>query len=214
MAISAEIRWFWRKDDSKEISSWFLSPSIHGHEAGGGQVRIDAYWVDTQYDSVGIKIRGNKPGLEIKGLLSAELDHQISSSAKGMIEVWSKWTCGHTLPASTTLVSVSKRRWLRKYAVNGGLVRQIPLGENETPLGNEGLPQEGCNFEWTEISSPEHGQWHTLGFEAFGTEKLIKENLVNVMAHVTQNGFVDLRGSSNESYPSWLKKLTSLPKRH
>src|SRR5262245_8798045 len=70
MFVSAEIRWFWHNVPSAEFQHWFLSADAHGYAAGGGTPREDRYLLDPGQVELGIKMRGPKPGAEVKGLVA------------------------------------------------------------------------------------------------------------------------------------------------
>ena len=66
MLVSAELRWFWRGGVPAAVDAWFWKREI---PAGGGNVRTDEYLVDRSQIELGLKKRGTKPGIEIKGLV-------------------------------------------------------------------------------------------------------------------------------------------------
>jgi hypothetical protein len=67
MFVSAEIRWFYPDECPANLHRWFgeMSPA-----PGGGKLRIDEYLSQTNQSEVSIKIRGGRPGVEIKGLVA------------------------------------------------------------------------------------------------------------------------------------------------
>ena len=67
MFVSAEIRWFYPDECPANLHRWFgeMSPA-----PGGGKLRIDVYLSQTNQSEVSIKIRGGRPGVEIKGLVT------------------------------------------------------------------------------------------------------------------------------------------------
>jgi hypothetical protein len=69
MFVSAEIRWFYPDECPANLHRWFgeASPS-----PGGGKLRIDEYLSQTDQSEVSIKIRGGRPGVEIKGLVAVK----------------------------------------------------------------------------------------------------------------------------------------------
>src|SRR4030095_5243504 len=59
MLLSAEVRWFW-EGRIPELTRWFGSGPF---APGGGEVRVDTYVGDPAQLELGVKSRGNKPGL-------------------------------------------------------------------------------------------------------------------------------------------------------
>jgi hypothetical protein len=46
MQVSAEIRWFWPEQQPEELADWFRDKAVHSFPHGGGESRIDFYFVD------------------------------------------------------------------------------------------------------------------------------------------------------------------------
>jgi hypothetical protein len=150
--LSAEIRWFWQGSGPTGLREWFTDASFHDCGAGGGGLRADAYLSDPRQVELGIKLRGNKKGVEVKGLVAVPADSCSSSPFVGPIEIWVKWSSESLSLAGADLVHVSKRRWLRKFGFTGPELREIALDIDELPVEGDRLPKEGCNVEDTEIS--------------------------------------------------------------
>ena len=67
MQISAEIRWFWFVNCPDGVETWFRSGPT---PAGGGRAREDEYLHEPRQTELGLKRRGEKPGVEAKGLVA------------------------------------------------------------------------------------------------------------------------------------------------
>ena len=70
MQISAELRWFWEDTNTaltRTVKTWLDSGE---YMPGGGTPRNDVYVLQRDQAELGIKQRGEKLGLEIKGLIS------------------------------------------------------------------------------------------------------------------------------------------------
>ena len=74
MQVSAEIRWFWKGVLPPELLVWFQRAERHSCAGGGGSVRTDAYLRDARQSELGLKLRGGKKGVEIKGLVAVIAD--------------------------------------------------------------------------------------------------------------------------------------------
>src|SRR5262245_21323761 len=93
MLVTAEIRWFWGGAPPEPFKEWFLAAPVHPFPAGGGSAeRTDEYLFEPGPSELGIKARGNKPGLEIKGLIALLPDAIPDGPFKGSADLWSKWT--------------------------------------------------------------------------------------------------------------------------
>ena len=75
MRITAEMRWFWPGQCPPDLEDWFFKPSPR---AGGGQLRCDEYVQQSNGSAeVGIKKRGSKAGVEVKGLIGTSLSPDL-----------------------------------------------------------------------------------------------------------------------------------------
>jgi hypothetical protein len=209
MQISAEVRWFWQGTGPPMLQEWFMDARFHEHTAGGGSVRTDAYLPDPQQAELGIKLRGNKSGVEIKGLVAVAREVCSDAPFVGSIEVWGKWSSKELRLSDAALIIVSKHRWLRKFSTDGAQVREIALDAQELPIDKNHSPTEGCDVEYTEISIDGSSSWVTLGFEAFGTLDTIVANLHRVTAHVSRRRPPAFGNAWCASYPVWLQRFAA-----
>jgi hypothetical protein len=206
MQVSAEIRWFWRDAPPAGLQDWFRDGGGEFCAAGGGQTRVDEYLLDTGQAELGIKRRGGKPGVEVKGLVTegwADLD---VAPFVGAIELWCKWTSEPLqLPARQT-VATEKRRWLRKFDGAASGLREMALDPRESPLDDRPLPALGCNVELTRVALPSGTIWWTLGFEAFGPVRTLERDLRGAAAALAARRPPLFAQGLLASYPAWLRE--------
>jgi hypothetical protein len=92
----------------QSASRWFgeTSPA-----PGGGKLRVDECLSQTDQSEMSAKMRGERSGLEIKGLVAVRQSEAVPFAP--LIELWCKWS----LPASALEIAkkviVQKTRWLR-----------------------------------------------------------------------------------------------------
>lgn len=204
MQISAEIRWFWRDALPAGLQDWFCGITNHDCKAGGGDTRQDLYLRDASQIELGIKQRGEKSGIEVKGLVATIEEGLAEGPFQGQLELWTKWTSAAlTLPANST-IATNKRRWLRKFDTGAATPQEIALGVDERPL-NQPYPARGCNVEVTEIRLADRGEvWWTLGFESFGSIATVETDLRIVSKEMARRQPPALAEGLLRSYPAWL----------
>jgi hypothetical protein len=202
MLISAEIRWFWPDHCPHAVHDWFFKSGL---PPGGGHPRIDRYVSQGNEAEISLKKRGEKPGFEVKGLVTTRTASELQPLA-AHLEIWCKWSCTIRGVSLTDEVSVTKTRWLRKFDTSKNVRSEIPLDKNERPKTGYSLPVQGCNVEFTEVQIAGHsGVWWTLGFEAFGDLDSVPTNLTltvlpekPVLVRIVASG-------AFLSYPAWLR---------
>jgi hypothetical protein len=91
MEVSAELRWFWDGDVPPEVMEWFIKSPLHPFPAGGEERRNDVYLLDPDKVELGIKARGKRPALQVKGLV-ARTGHLSEGAFRGEIEIWTNST--------------------------------------------------------------------------------------------------------------------------
>jgi hypothetical protein len=203
MEVSAELRWFWEIDVPPAFKDWFLNSPVHPFPAGGKQRRNDVYIFDPDQVELGIKVRGDRPGLQVKGLV-ARTGHLSEGPFRGDVEIWTKWTSEKlTLPAATILAS--KTRWLRKFETREGAPREIQLNADAKPIHEE-PPDNGCHVELTMVETNNKLAW-TFGFEAFGQLASVSAQLRAVAAAMAARQPPDFGNPRLQSYPVWLSIL-------
>jgi hypothetical protein len=203
MQISAEIRWFWLADCPGAIEAWFNSGDM---PPGGGRARHDEYLHEPDQIELGMKRRGEKPGVEVKGLVTTLLHPSDVTPFVGPIEIWCKWQSLGLVIGDLAVVRVRKVRLLRKFQTHGRTATEIRLTEDETPRDRRALPELGCNVELTRIELRSGQRWRTLGFEAFGDLQSVEQSLLSTLSEMASRGAPSLGSGELLSYPAWLSK--------
>jgi hypothetical protein len=204
MLISAEIRWFWKDTKLSDLQRWFCESDAHSFAAGGGKPRTDQYLRDPQQVELGIKHRGEATGVEIKGLVMLTPETITFGHLCGSTEIWGKWNTTTLKIDSLSVVTVRKRRWLRKFDTVSEVPVEIALDANEQPIKERRLPQEGCNVELTRLDFPHLDEWWTLGFEAFGTFERVRHSLRSAAQTIITRRPPEPPDAILASYPKWL----------
>jgi len=205
MFVSAEIRWFYPDECPANLHRWFgeMSPA-----PGGGKLRIDEYLSQTNQSEVSIKIRGGRPGVEIKGLVAVCRSELVPFAP--YVELWCKWRLQASALEMTKRMIIQKTRWIRTYDTSGAAIVEIPLQADEKPLNGQPLPQQGCNVEISKIQiAEEPRQWWTLGFEAFGDLDSAPGNLLKTTQYLIAHSFPLPICGEFLNYPSWLAQTKS-----
>jgi hypothetical protein len=209
--VSAEIRWFWQGAGPAGLREWFIDGSLHDCAAGGGGDRVDEYLSDPRQAELGIKMRGNATGVEIKGLVAVLAEGCQSRVFPGRIEIWAKWSSEPLSLAHAKLVRVGKRRWLRSFDCSSPEPREIALDRNGHSLDGRRLPKDGCNVEYTEISLAAAPPGVTLGFEAFGELDNVVLSLRQTAERLSLRQCPALVDGWSASYPKWLQRIAERP---
>ena len=211
MQISAEIRWFWSNVPPPKLEEWFRDATEDTCAAGGGESRVDEYLYDGNQIELGLKRRGGKPGVEVKGLVAAEWGKLTATPFVGPIELWTKWTSEVLELNSDRTVPIKKIRWLRKFDTAKQFPEEIPLDGKEKPLGTRPLPELGCNVELTQITLGDNKVWWTLGFESFGAIQTVDKSLYTVAMTLATRQPPGLGTGGLADYPAWLKEHVVAP---
>ena len=210
MQLSAEIRWFWQDNPPSGLESWFKNSGhgVHAPGGGGPDPRVDEYFRDPSQRELGLKIRGRaNHGIEIKGLVAADLGGLSTAPFTGSIELWCKWISAPLELKHGSTIAIHKWRLLRKFDASGSSLREIELAGEMPKDKNAPLPEHGCNVELTRIEIPANGQtWWTLGFESFGTMTTVGEDLRATAATLAARQPPSLGGGLLASYPAWLEE--------
>ena len=207
MQVSAELRWFWPAQAPEGLEDWFCKSSTSYVAAGGGdEGRADIYLMEPSQEEVGIKRRGGKPGIEIKGLV-AEIDEPVSTKTfDGRIQLWTKWSLGSDNFSLTRTIEVHKLRWLRKFDTSSRPPTEIPLDGAGIPIDDGRLPEQGCNVELTKVWLSDQRVWWTFGFEAFGRLHSVEDSIRSTV-QVMQDRKPTVAMGDLASYPRWLSQI-------
>lgn len=213
MQVTAELRWFWNSAH-EELKNWFYEADAHDFVAGGGLVRVDSYLRDSGQVELGLKHRGGKKGVEVKGLVCMA-EECNASPFSGAVEIWSKWTSDTLVLNMSETVTTEKRRWIRKFDTTGDSPIEIRLNEKEVPVDNNSLPVRGSSVELTEIRFlndetkeliPDSKSWWTFSFESFGKLDSVETSLCKVAALMASRNPPAFDTSYRASYPSFLSE--------
>ena len=206
MQVSAEMRYWWADAAPSIVRDWFHAMDF---PPGGGRDRDDEYLLDPDQLELGLKRRGGKAGVEVKGLVQLATASRIAPFT-GRVEIWTKWTSNAIRFEGAPVVLTRKTRWLRKYDTSNAACRELPLDENEKPAGEVALPENGCNMELTRVRlDGTSAEWWTLGFEAFGSLDDVIRSLGRTLAWLAPGAPARLiTGASEASYPEWLARIS------
>jgi hypothetical protein len=127
MQLSAEIRWFWKGSSPAQLAEWFSSTAAHPCPPGGGESRVGEYLSDSRQSELGLKRRGGKPGVEVKGLVALSFSTLAAGDFVGPIELWTKWTTEILELEPKLTIPIKKVRWLRKFDTTLPVVAEVPL---------------------------------------------------------------------------------------
>jgi hypothetical protein len=200
MRASLELRWFCSGALPKSIAQWFGSDSLGGY-LSPPEEREDVYLLVPNCDYLGVKLRGKT--LEVKWRQGELGAMQFGNRWEGKAEKWLKWVCADTMApvpadilATGQWVGVKKKRSQRLYQVSApGALMSVPV---EAPI-----PQ-GCSVEVTQLNINGSASW-SLGFEAFGSESCLTENLQTVASWASKSyQGQKLKIEDSDGYPSWL----------
>lgn len=209
MQISAEVRWFWADALPPGLETWYRSQA--GRIApGGGEHREDVYLLDATQVELGLKTRGKKPGVEIKGLVRVSPTALGRAPLSARVELWTKWSAPSLDLAGRPTVALDKQRWLRKYdAGRPDALVEIALTADERPVDGP-LPRSGCNVELTCVRRVDGRVWWTLGCESFGVQiDELQDNLGRTLEHLAGTAPPALGAALEASYPTWLARHAS-----
>lgn len=203
MLLSAEMRWFWRNSAPGDLEKWFVAADKHPYKAGGGKSRIDEYLYDPSQIDLGIKKRGGKPGVEVKGRVAGMFETVAIGHFNANVEVWCKWTSNSVDITSKPTIRMEKRRWLRKFDTSASLPVEVELDESEEPV-RVPRPTLGCNVELTRLQFGGNETWWTLGFEAFGRLETACKDIQSVAMELTRRNPPELSSGLQTGYPEFI----------
>jgi hypothetical protein len=196
MRMTAEIRWFWAGQPASDFAAWFRAAGPAWGTAYDSKSRIDEYLRDSAQTALGIKRRGGSQGVEIKGLISTRPRMLALAGCACPIGLWGKWSSTLALDEGR-LIKVAKQRWMRKFKVDGGSVRELAASES----GERG---SGCDAELTLLEGPDRTSWWTVGLEAFGAFDEVVGDLTATVAVLQRRSPPPLPAAEAMGYPGWL----------
>jgi hypothetical protein len=197
------MRWFYSGSIPPEILNWF---ELTADAPEDQPLRVDRYLQLTDDDSLGIKLREGR--LEVKRLQGVKGIVHLHERVAGRLEHWCKWIYDavdadgkhlETLFPGSAWIAVEKDRILQRLRLTGKEWSVVPPA-NEPDW-------QGCDLELTRIHVGGQ-EWWTLGFEAYGSEPTLKENLISASSQVFAIAEPPaLRTEDSLSYPGWLAML-------
>jgi hypothetical protein len=196
MRMTAEIRWFWAGGPPPNFAAWFRAAGSSWGGASDSKTRIDEYLREPVQTTLGIKRRGGSQGVEIKGLISTRPTVLELAGCACPIGLWGKWSAAFALDPNG-LIKVAKQRWMRKFEVAGGTVRELAATESAER-------SSGCDLELTLLEGPDGTPWWTVGFEAFGAFDEVEDDLTATLAVVQRRSPPPLPAGQASGYPGWL----------
>ena len=191
---SLEVRWIF-PGQMGAVAGWFARFPARVES------REDIYLLDPQLRGLSVKIRGGR-ALEVKAYRGSPGILDLAGRARGRMESWQKWSFAFTPPSRNTdgpagWRLVHKRRRISRFSPASWRIERRAPG-----LGRE----PGCQVELTEIRT--RGQdWWSLGFEATGTDHLLRSELEATAALVFAQplpGGMEPGPDESRSYAQWL----------
>ena len=200
MFPTVEVRWFYKGSESNDNYSKVFKnvPQFEEQPA-----RVDHYHCFTSKGSMGIKIREGR--IEMKNRFRDYGIVLFNRQVEGKVECWHKWSFEinqtdsnyqKALDSNTSWVSVKKERKLCKY--------KITKDKQVIVLPKSEYSKNACNLELTNISI-RGKQWWSLGFEAYGDECSLYENLILVVKKIfSYEKLPHLKANDSYSYAKLL----------
>lgn len=201
MVLSAEIRLFWFDAKPAALEAWFHDQSVHGRTAGRAEERTDIYLRDPDQTELGVKTRGEKPGVEVKGLVALHGETIELDGYQIPIEIWSKWPSQTLSLPSDAGIKLHKQRWTRKFDTSSSEPAQVSGPAVQLAMG--------CNVEWTAVGLPSGKSCWTLGLEAFGSLADVVPSLRSVARVLSQRNPPPAPAARPLSYPALIRELAS-----
>lgn len=205
--VSLEIRWFLGGRGSSQ-KAWFQE-ALPGPRVDDVETRRDLYLYQPQHDQYGVKLRRSKPtapySLEIKWREEAK-PYEGPNGLSGQIERWHKWVwdAGRTnrkapFASRGPWVSVSKRRWQRKYRFDGKLFE---------PLKNGHKADLGAAVEFTSLTLLGE-PYATVLLETFAPTKTQQYRILDKAMDCLWREYPAPLPSPEQSYgyPRWLARF-------
>ena len=101
-------------------------------------------------------------------------------------------------------MDISKSRLLRIFSLDHDLIREVDAS------GSDGIPDDGCFVELTEVET-DHGNFWTIGLEAFALSRNLVDNLLEVTRYFFGPGMpeITLAEYDSYSYPTLIRRITN-----
>ncbi len=206
MRMTAEIRWFWDDEPSPVVEGWFCDASRHSTRAAREAGRVDEYLLDGTSEDLSVKRRAGRPGVEIKGRVSARCGVLMAPPFCGPLELWCKWDGAHLAAGNGRVLRVEKQRRLRMFDTTGAWPQEIATDEQTGSIGENAVPPRGCTVEWTRLRHADGASSWTFAFEAFGAMHTVQQDLNAVALLLSSRRPPPLRGALLASYANWIER--------
>ncbi|MBL7128953.1 MAG: hypothetical protein ISS16_08210 [Ignavibacteria bacterium] len=200
MFPTLEVRWFYKDSESDDNYLKVFKNVLQFEEQ---PARVDHYYYFTSEGSMGIKIREGR--LEIKNCFRDYSIVLFNRQVEGKVEFWHKWSFEinqtdsnyqKVLDSNNSWITVKKERTLCKY--------KITKDEQVSVLSNAEYSENICNVELTNILIRDK-KWWSLGFESYGDEGSLFENLILVVREVlSDNRLLSFQADNSFGYPQWI----------
>ena len=193
MIVTAEMRFWWRGDESGELLSWLKRLNL---ELSDVENREDVYF-KTDDPLTGIKLRGGEK-LEVKKQ-TGEGSFRSSTGVHWNFSIWEKTRGEEQSGAPAGRIEVRKQRWLTVLDECG---RKTDPG-NRTP--------NGCQIELSKTHVQDKPEcWTSFCLEAYGAKEKLKPILQRLVDQVGSFPLVFQR-AEQASYPEWLLLISADP---
>lgn len=191
--MSLEIRWFFDKTLTKEITEWGIANGLIKEEE-----HTDIY-ILFPTSELGVKFSRGK--LEIKYLKSADRFNLANNQVSGWAEIWMKSSVPLVIKQEMPFQNINilqhkvrKVRYTRRFELD-------PESKTLNPVDKK--IDQGIKMEITKLII-ETKKWWTLGIEAFG------DNLIDILEfgilNLMENAPIEkLKIEHSYSYPKWLQ---------
>ena len=194
---SLEVRWFFPGQLETAVAEWF------GRFPAETESREDTYLLDPQLRGLSVKIRGGS-ALEVKVYRGSPGILYLPGRARGCMESWQKWSFP-IAPLRQDSDDLAGWRPVRKIR----RISRFSLAVRSVSVQASGLGQEPwCAVELTEVRTSGR-DWWTLGFEATGSDHLLRRALQATAALVFAQalpGSAEPGPDESRSYIEWLRQ--------
>jgi hypothetical protein len=203
-AGSLEIRWLIPGQLDAAVAGWFrrFPAETKTHE--------DAYLLDPPLPGLSVKVR-SRQALEVKAYRGSPGTLEVGGRALGALQYWQKWSFpldphGADAGMPGGWIPVHKTRHVSRFWLTGG---------QAVPGDPQQAGQPVCSAELAQAHVHDE-PWWTIGFEATGPAgqlRAILEGTAALMFAQPLPAPAELGSENASSYPHWLTRQASAPRR-